>query len=76
MHSADPADLSPLSFGAGLALGLMLIIGLPRAAPPATPAVVPGAPGTAGFALRDQRDGLDGFDAVPPHRPAGVSAHR
>ncbi|ACB73851.1 hypothetical protein [Opitutus terrae] len=34
MDSTEPADLSPLSFGAGLALGLMLILGLPRAAAP------------------------------------------
>jgi hypothetical protein len=29
MNSHDPTEIAPLSFGPGLALGLMLIIGLP-----------------------------------------------
>jgi hypothetical protein len=29
MNTHDPSDIAPLSYGAGLALGLMLIIGLP-----------------------------------------------
>lgn len=32
-----PADLSPLSYGSGLALGLCLILGLPREAPSGAP---------------------------------------
>jgi hypothetical protein len=31
MNTADPTDLSPLSYGAGLTLGLFLILGLPTA---------------------------------------------
>lgn len=30
MDSTHPADLSPLAYGTGLALGLLLILGLPR----------------------------------------------
>lgn len=29
MNTDHPADLAPLSYGSGLALGLMLILGLP-----------------------------------------------
>jgi len=29
MNTHDPSDIAPLSYGAGLALGLMLILGLP-----------------------------------------------
>lgn len=29
MNTDDPTDLSPLSYGTGLALGLFLILGLP-----------------------------------------------
>ncbi len=29
MNTNDPTDLSPLSYGTGLALGLFLILGLP-----------------------------------------------
>ncbi len=36
MNLDSPADLSPLSYGCGLTLGLALLIGLP-AAPPSTP---------------------------------------
>lgn len=31
MNNTDASDYSPLAFGAGLALGLMLLVGLPRA---------------------------------------------
>jgi len=30
MHDTHPQDYAPLSFGAGLALGLLLILALPR----------------------------------------------
>ena len=29
MNTQDPSDIAPLSYGAGLTLGLMLILGLP-----------------------------------------------
>lgn len=35
MNFESPADLSPLSYGTGLALGLALLIGLPAAPAPA-----------------------------------------
>lgn len=33
MNTHDPADMAPLSYGCGLALGLMLILGLPAEKP-------------------------------------------
>jgi hypothetical protein len=41
MNTTDASDYSPLAFGTGLALGLMLVFGVPRAtnAPPSAPPV-------------------------------------
>lgn len=78
MHSTDPADLSPLSFGTGLALGLMLVIGLPRADP------VTAARGQIDRPARDNdsaiRDSIatdvPAFSATHEHRPITIDAHR
>ena len=44
MKVDDPRDLSPLSYGTGLAMGLMLILGLPAEKPRPKQARPPEAP--------------------------------
>jgi hypothetical protein len=41
MNTHDPSDIAPLSYGAGLALGLMLILGLPAEEKQSQPSTAP-----------------------------------
>jgi hypothetical protein len=68
MNNPDASDYSPLAFGTGLALGLMLVFGLPRAtnAPPS--ASRGGGPGGVGTQIHRSDASAQSVEMVAVHR--------
>lgn len=55
MNTHDPSDIAPLSYGAGLALGLMLILGLPAEKKTSQPSAAPVRKGSTGCRLAEEK---------------------
>ena len=68
-HTPHPADLAPLSYGPGLALGLLLILGLPGEKKNEPPASAPGRPDFVRQSVNGAKPGRERHVGVAATRP-------
>lgn len=73
MNNTDAPDYSPLAFGTGLTLGLILLLGLPRATnePPTAPRV--GVEGAAGHGFFNGEVGAQVAEMATAHRALALA---